>query len=168
MRTFWKKPQRIKAPEITGTLKVSNEKPPVWDDVCVAFGIKPEAYFTYGDTIYNPSNLPLLPDIVEHERVHMEQQLAFIPPERRIKGNENEGAALWWGKYLRDPAFRVDQESRAYGRQYEVICSVVKDRNQRHRYLMALARSLSGPLYNNSIGQVEAMQLIKSFAKIKP
>src|SRR3989338_9900589 len=156
MKAFWKKPQYIKVPEITGSIKVSNEKPPIWDDVCGAFGIKPEAYFTYGDTIYNPSKLPLIADIIEHEKVHMEQQ----------KHNDVD-AALWWGRYLREPEFRLDQEARAYGRQYEVICSVVKDRNHRNRYLMALSRSLSGPLYNNSIGQVEAMQLIKSFAKIK-
>ncbi len=168
MKPFWRKPQRIKAPAIEGSFKVKIAKPPIWDDVCGAFQIEPVAYFTYGDTIYNPNNLPLLPEIVEHERVHMEQQLAFIPPERRIKGNENEGAALWWGKYLREPAFRVDQEARAYGRQYEVICNATRDRNVRFKYLYALAGSLSGPLYNHSVDRVEATRLIKSFAKIKP
>ena len=169
MKAFWRKPQRPPKIDLSikGELKIKMEKPPCYDNVCGAFGIKPAAYFTYGDTIYLVDVPFPPPEIVEHERIHMEQQLAFLPPERRVKGNENEGAALWWGQYLRDPAFRLDQEARAYGRQYAVIAPHVKDRNARFNYLRTLGTSLSGPLYNNIIGLGEAMNLIKTHSGIK-
>lgn len=136
-------------------IKISYEKPPIWDAICATFKIIPKnVYFTYGDIIYNPDKLEIPIDILEHEKVHMEQQ----------KHNETD-AALWWGKYLREPEFRLDQEARGYGRQYEVICGIIKDRNKRNHLLIQLAKSLSGPLYNNIISQSEAMKLIKSFSK---
>lgn len=149
-------------------MKVLMQKPPIWDDVCIAFGIKAEAWFTYGDTIYCV-DVPFPPaEIIEHEHVHMEQQLAFVPDECRTIENIKEGAALWWGKYLRDPEFRLDQEARAYAKQYAFICNkIIKDRNRRSKFLIQLARSLSGPLYNKIIGQIEAMKLIKKYSNIK-
>lgn len=137
-------------------IKISFEKPPVYDSICRAFNIIPRnVYFTYGDTLYNPDKLNVPPEIIEHEEVHMRQQ-----------NYNNEDASLWWGKYLREPEFRLNQEARGYGRQYEVICDIIKDRNQRNKYLFQLATSLSGPLYNNIISHSEAMKLIKSFSKI--
>lgn len=156
MRAFWKQ-QRIKRPETDGSVKISFEYPPIYNDICAAFKIQPKnVYFTYGDTIYNPDKLEIPPEIIEHEKVHMDQQ------------NHNDvDAALWWGKYLREPEFRVDQEARAYGRQYEVMCGVMKDRNYRLRFLMQLAMSLSGPLYDFAISSREAMELIKKYANVK-
>lgn len=140
---------------MTNGIKISFEKPPVYDDICKAFNIIPRnVYYTYGDTIYNPDKLDIPPEIIAHEKVHMEQQ----------KYNDKD-AALWWGKYLREPEFRLDQEARGYGRQYEVICGIIKDRNKRNKYLFQLAKSLSGPLYNNIISHSEAMKIIKSFSK---
>jgi hypothetical protein len=155
---FWKKnPRKHEVPTPEGPFKMSYDKPPVWDSVCLAFKINPtSAIFTYGDTIYNPNKLNLTADLVEHERMHMAQQ-----------EHSDEGAALWWGKYLRDADFRIDQEARAYGRQYDVICKVITDRNQRNRVLMDLARILSGPLYNKVVNVNTAMTLIKSFSKLQ-
>ena len=136
-------------------LKVSFEKPPVYDNVCAAFGIIPRnTFFTYGDTVYNPDRIMMPLDIVEHEKVHMEQQ-----------DHSEAGAEIWWGKYLRDPVFRIDQEGRAYGIQYKFVCSIIKDREQRNRALMRMVGSLSGPLYQNAIGQAEAIEMIKYYAK---
>ena len=158
-----------------GVVKVSTEKPPVWDAICVAFKINPvTAIFTYGDTIYNPNNIPLNRHLVEHECVHMKQQKAMV-----IKKGNNVGMtekntleqmtpALWWGKFLRDVNFRIDQEARAYGHQYDVICETIKDRNLRARVKQDLARSFSGPLYGNCISQAEAANLIFKFAKTRP
>jgi hypothetical protein len=160
------KQNHIKPIEVFGEIKVSGEKPPVWNDVCVAFGINPVAYFTYGDTIFNPSLLPYPPpDIIAHERLHMKQQMNMLPEEERTPENHNRGAALWWGKFLRDPAFRIDQESRAYGKQYAVICKATSSREMRFKYLQEMGGSLSGPLYNNCIGKVEAIQLIEKHSK---
>lgn len=125
--------------------------PPCYDAVCGMLGARiSNVYFTYGTTIYNPDNLPVPEDIIAHESVHMEQQ-----------GFTEEGAALWWGKFLRDPAFRIDQEAEAYGAQYRFICKGMKDRNKPFRVLASLANSLSGPLYQNSVSHGDAMILIK-------
>jgi len=156
MRAFWNKLRRVNVPKADDTVKISKEKPPIWNEVTAAFKINPTAYFTYGDTIYNPSELPLFPEIIEHEKVHMKQQ----------KHNDTD-AALWWGRYLREPKFRIDQEARAYARQYEIICGAIKDRNERNLHLLSLAGSLSGPLYNNAVSMVEATALIKQHANIK-
>ena len=135
-------------------MKVLKERPPIWDSVCAAFNIFPKnVLFTYGDTIYNPDDVSIPDHVMVHEQVHeKQQQKDDMTPE------------LWWGKFLRDEAFRLDQESEAYGVQYKYICKHVKDRNQQHRYLMDLARILSGPLYGSAISHMDAMQLIKKRA----
>ena len=136
-------------------LKIKLEKPPIWDSVCTAFEINPKnVCFTYGDTIYNPNNFKMSPELIEHEKLHMEQQ------------NHNEvDAALWWGKYLRDPKFRLDQEARAYGKQLKYVKKIIKDRNALAVYNRKLAVSLSGPLYGNVIDLAEAMLLIKHYSQ---
>ena len=73
--------------------------------------------------------------------------------------------ALWWGKYLRDEKFRIDQEAKGYARQYDVICKVMRDRNKRARYMWGLANSLSGALYGNVILHSDAMKMIKKFSR---
>lgn len=137
-------------------VKIKIEKPPVFHSICSTFGIVPKnVYFTYGDTIYNPDDLEVSEDIIAHECVHMEQQ------------NHNEAdAALWWGRYLREPQFRIEEESEAYAAQYHYLCSIHKDRNKRFKILHNLACSLSGPLYNNAISYLEARQLIKNLSKV--
>jgi hypothetical protein len=137
-------------------MRIINEKPPVWDSVCATFGIQPvNVLFTYGDIIYNPDAVNIPDHIIVHEEVHEEQQKRDgMTPE------------LWWGKFLRDRDFRLDQESEAYGVQYAFICKYVKDRNQRHKFLHQLATTLSGPLYERCIGLIEAMKLIKERANV--
>lgn len=131
--------------------KVRNQKPPVWDAVIAVFQVLPKhVFFTYGDTIYNPSGVQLREDIVQHESVHMEQQ-----------GYSNDGAALWWGKFLRDPEFRLQQEIEAYAHQYAWYCGKVSDRNMRVKFLNMLTTSLSGPMYGHCITKAEADEVIK-------
>lgn len=129
-------------------------KPPVFDAVCMAFGINAEtAIFTYGDKIYTPIAQNLPDHIIEHEKVHMEQQ-----------DHSEKGAILWWGKFLRDPLFRVDQEARAYGRQYQFVCEQGWSRPSRRHFLKQLAKILSGPLYHQAITEEAAKQRIKLYA----
>lgn len=136
-------------------MKVINEKPPVWDKVCAAFGVLPQnVFFTYGDTIYNPDGAHIPDHILAHEEVHEVQQT-----------KEGMTPELWWGKFLRDPQFRVDQEAEAYAKQYAFICNSIKDRNHRYRVLFDLARILSGPLYDKAITHQGAITLIKERAK---
>lgn len=145
-------------------MEIKNEKPPIWDSVCQAFEVNPSmTLFTYGDTIYNPSGQDIPDHLMEHEELHAEQQ----------KHNDND-AALWWGRYLREPMFRLDQESKAYAKQYAFICNHpdkkmrITDRNKRFRVLHHFANSLSGPLYGRCISHAEAMQLIKKLSNVKP
>ena len=132
-------------------MKIINKKPPVWDSVCKAFNILPKnVLFTYGDIIYNPDSADLPHHIIVHEEIHEAQQT-----------KEGMTPELWWGKFLREPKFRLDQESEAYAAQYKYFCEHNKDRNTRARFLMALVGSLSGPLYGNIITTSDAMKLIK-------
>jgi hypothetical protein len=137
---------------------IKNEKPPIWDNACAAFKINPaNTLFTFGDTIYNPGGIDPIPaHLLVHEEVHAEQQ-----------GHNDEGAALWWGKFLRDHSFRLEQEARAYGAQYTFLCKTVKDRNQRYKILWDLAGILSGPLYANCSSRQGAVKLIQGFAGVK-
>jgi hypothetical protein len=138
-------------PNVEGGVKVKFEYPPNIDSICAAFQINPQTVFTYGDTIYDPHKLPLSVDVIEHERVHMKQQ--------------GDKPALWWGKYLREPAFRIDQEAQAYGRQYQVICQKITNPQKLFEFRMLLAKTLSGPLYGDATGRSEAMILIQSYAQ---
>ncbi len=159
-RTFWnKKPRKIV--EKDDGVEIVFKKPPIYNDLCAAFNIRPvNVVYTYGDKIYNPDKLELPPEIIEHEKVHMKQQKAWMVNEDR-----KFTPALWWGKYLRDAKFRIDQEAKGYARQYDVICQDNHDRNQRARYLWGLASSLSGVLYNNEISHSEATKMIKKLSK---
>lgn len=141
-----------------GAVKVIHARPPCFDSVCAAFNMVPRyAIFSYGDRIYSP-DVEVLPDhLIEHEKVHLRQQ-----------GGTEEGAAIWWGKFLRDPEFRISQEIEAYARQYQYFISRVSDREKVAKFLWALAGSMSGPLYNNCISHYEAMQRIKNHKKVTP
>jgi hypothetical protein len=134
--------------------------PPCYDNVCAAFQVNPlGVYFTYGDAIYvpNPSNYPP-PDIIEHEKVHMKQQ-----------GYSEEGAAEWWGKFLRDPDFRIQQEAAAYARQYAFLVEDrrINGREQRFHVRWTLAGQLSGPMYGNAISRHDAAALIQRLSGVK-
>lgn len=140
-------------PNIINGTKISYNKPPVWDSACAAFRIDGRtAVFTYGDTIYNPNMFPLSDHIIEHEKTHMEQQ-----------GHSTENAALWWGKYMRDKEFMIDQEAEAYGRQYNFVAKQY-DRKTRRHFLKQLAKVFSGHLYNYALSYDQAVELIKQYA----
>jgi len=130
---------------------ISFEKPPIYDEAVKHFAIDPKhTVFTYGDTLYNPGGLFISEDLYVHEETHAEQQ-----------GHGEEGAKVWWDRYLTDPLFRVEQEAEAYGRQYACICQKVKDRNKRVVHLNALAHILAGPLYGKAISPTKSMKMIR-------
>jgi hypothetical protein len=103
--------------------------------------------FSYGDTLFNPFQVTLTADVIEHEIVHTKQQSKF--PE------------IWWVKYLKDPAFRLDQEVEAYRHQYKFAKKYIKDREVLNWLRLKIADSLSSSLYGNLITKVEALHLIK-------
>lgn len=142
---------------LTMDVKVSTEKPPCFDNLVVWLGFIPAtAIFTYGDTIYNPNNVKLSDQLIVHEQVHMKQQ-----------GFNDADAALWWGKFMRDEKFRIDQEAEAYAEQYAFLCHYIKAKQQRFDLLMQLSRILAGPLYGHAVPYVEAMGLIRNRSGVK-
>lgn len=146
------KESRLKS--VVSGAKVRYEEPPIFQHVCAAFSITPKTVFTYGDTIYNPFKLDLPQDLMEHEKRHMEQQ-----------SHSPEHAALWWGRYLRDEKFRLEQEAEAFGSQYRHWLDRTSDREKLHRILNQLAQSLSSPLYGRIVEHAEATLLIKQYAR---
>lgn len=145
-------------------VKVLAEKPPVWDSVCQWLGFQPtSALFTYGDTIYNPGSNPIPDQLVVHERVHMAQQMEHYDFKgvHRAEGTTPMSPALWWGKFLREPGFRYDQEAEAYAVQYGWLCRQVKGKEQHLDILTQLSRMLASPLYGSEISFQDAMRLIR-------
>lgn len=133
--------------------EILNERPPIWDKVIEAgLRFNPESVlFAYDGKIWNPSGSELASHLIAHEAVHLAQQDAY-----------QGGMDAWWGRYIVDPYFRIDQEVEAYATQYAFICGYVKDRNQRSRVLGDLARYLSGPMYGEIISHAAAMRMIKA------
>jgi hypothetical protein len=132
---------------------VVNEHPPILDLLVAAgFHPSPNTVFTVGDVVYNPGGGELPDDLLVHERVHTRQQAAVGGPE------------AWWDRYITDPAFMLDQEARAYGRQFAFLCRRVKDRNAQLHTLRHLAEILAGPIYAHPVAIERAMALIKAFA----
>ena len=137
---------------MTNKLKVSRDKPPIWDRLVDKFNVVWERdgialVVAYDDTIYCSSEPT--PDVIEHELVHLIQQ-------------KIEGAKEWWDKYLEDQKFRLEQEIPAYRRQYEVLKIAIRDRNLLARELARLARDLSSRQYGGIIGYSEALKSIRN------
>lgn len=129
--------------------KTSKELPPkeIYNRAVELFGIDFEkgTTFTVGDTIYSKGEIS--PDLLEHEKVHIKQQAS--------------GWREWWERYFTDTAFRTTQELEAYQEQYRWVLKNIKDRNERARYLMFFAQSLSGKMYGNVLSLQDAMFFIK-------
>jgi hypothetical protein len=130
------------------------QNPPNIEEIKKTFdieGISP--VFTYGDTLYNPSNISLPLDLQIHESIHAGQQ-----------ENNQTVAKLWWSRYLQDSDFRASQEIEAYGAQYTFLRTKIKDRNKLDLYLREMAKMLSGKMYGNIISFSEALKAIKTQA----
>ena len=113
------------------------------------------AAFSYGDSLYIPGTWTPSEELLEHEETHADQHRAF-----------DGGPDAWWGRYIGDQYFRVEQEAQAYANQYVYYASRVKSREDRARYLYALAGQLSGPMYGNVISQSAATKLIREKARL--
>ncbi len=103
--------------------------------------------FCYGDTIYSPDAGELPPDVIAHEKVHMEQQ--------------GEDPLGWWDKFFTDPAFRLAQELEGFRAQYDYCVKHQPDRNARARSLHFLATNLSSAAYGRMISFNEAREKIR-------
>lgn len=89
--------------------------------------------FAWGDSIFNPSGIEIPPELMAHEKIHGDRQLAM-------------GVEAWWDRYLKDPDFRYEEELVAHRAEYQHICATMS-RQQRRYYLAQIAKRLSSPLY---------------------
>lgn len=138
-------------------MKISGEKPPIFDEANKLFkidelGLKP--IFAFGKIIFNPYHIEITGDLLIHEQTHAKQQ-----------NYDPAVAKVWWDRYLIDPKFRVEQETEAYAAQYKFLCKSVPDRNKQAKMLWRIAEILSGDLYGRAIGHTEAMAKIRAYSK---
>jgi hypothetical protein len=134
-------------------MKIVHDRPPIYEKACAVFDIRGRnVVFTYGDAIYNPSNVIISDDLEAHEAVHARQQKAI------------GGPAIWWDRYLKDAAFRREQELEAYRVQYAFYRSKEQDRNKRFNFLKRLAADLSSSIYRCGISSMAAMIKIQNTA----
>jgi hypothetical protein len=124
--------------------------PPNFDEIKAAFpnAVKNGVLFAYGDTIFNPSNANIPPQLIAHEQVHSRQHVVVGGPSK------------WWRRYIDDMEFRAAQELAAHCAEYRVYCDRVKDRNLRAKTLHMIASRLAGPLYGNAMSFLEARRAI--------
>lgn len=139
-------------------MKIEYARPPIYAEANALFKLeenKIAAVFTWGDTLFNPFAVPVMPDLMRHEETHMEQQLD--------RGGQEDGPKDWWRNYLQDENFRIDQEAEAYAMQYLFYCQGQKDRNWREKYLHQISAMLAGPMYGKVIKYQEARIKILDF-----
>lgn len=99
----------------------------------------------YGGKIY--SDKELMPDALEHELLHVEQQ-------------RGRNKVLWALRYLFSKEFRLKVELEAYRHQYRFICSIEHDRNLRAQALRSMANDLASGTYGRIVSFEDAMQYI--------
>jgi hypothetical protein len=126
-------------------------QPPNIADIVQFVNPTEQTIFAYGDTLYNPHRLYIYPDLWVHEQVHQHQQEAFGTPE------------LWWAKYLRDKAFRLEQEVEAYATQYNYVKKYAPQAAK--EALFDFASSLSSPMYAVDITYQQAENMVRLRSK---
>ena len=83
--------------------------PPNWAEIQRTLTPEKDTIYCWGDTVYNPSGNEIPEDVWVHEALHTKQQEQYASP------------AIWWSRYLLEPAFRLEQELDAYAVQYAFV-----------------------------------------------
>ena len=122
--------------------------PPNIESIKLVFPVNDHTVYAYGDIIYSPQGDKLRPDLIYHENVHKEQQAG--DPE------------AWWGKYLTDVQFRLEQEVEAYAKQVEFV-RVHTTAKIAKKCLEDCAKQLASPLYNLGIDYYQACTMIRKY-----
>lgn len=136
-------------------MRVVRDYPPNIDEIAASL---PEArsgvvLFCYGDTIYNPAGIRIPFSLRAHEAAHSKRQ-----------GHTEAEIREWWRKYAADEMFRLDEELPAHRAEYAAFCEQTRDKEHRFRFLVTLAKRLSGPLYGGLIEFGAAKRAIREAA----
>lgn len=141
-------------------MKISPTFPPNFELIKAAFPavVDSGSIFCYGDTIFNPYERTITPDLECHEMVHQKQQGDF--PD------------AWWNRYIVDQAFRLEQEIEAYGLQYLFVKQLLQeDQSVRGKAKLLdwfrgkFVEALSGETYGRMISYQEADSKLRHYAK---
>lgn len=125
--------------------------PPLFELIDEKFHVKgKEVIFAWGDTIYNPENIKVGPELLAHEAVHGARQAAF------------GGATVWWRRYLHDPEFRFNEEVLAHRAELEILLELSKNRNERRYWAKAVAKKLASPLYGKMTTTAKATRMLNN------
>lgn len=116
-------------------MRILVEYPPLYKEIVQVFPTVRDGgvIFAWGDIIYNPDDIPVSRELVEHEQIHSVQQ-GNNPPD-------------WWRRYLIDALFRYAQELPAHAAEYRAYCARHGNHRKRQTYLMHVAQKLASPLY---------------------
>jgi hypothetical protein len=116
--------------------------PPNYRKIVEQFDVRGKSViFAYGSAIYNPSRVPIPPELERHEQVHLTRQ-----------GGDPEA---WWDKYIADPAFRLAEEIPAHAAEYQATLA-----HYRTQALDDIATKLASPLYGSLITFADAREAI--------
>jgi hypothetical protein len=115
-------------------------KPPVYDACVEKFGadviVGKPIIWSWGDVIYNPTDIHISHELFAHEAVHGERQLDQVEK--------------WWELYLKDPQFRYDEEMHAHRAEWRAVLRRSAGKNV-GAVLEAIAGRLASPLYGKVI-----------------
>jgi len=131
-------------------MKIKNELPPNYSEIISVLPRDMNAVFCYGDTLYNPFNRKITPDVEVHEQVHSKQQ--------------GDSPEMWYNKYLYDKDFRLRQEVEAYGTQYAFAKKFVRNKEILKWAKEKMVEALSSKAYGKLVTQKKARKLIETFA----
>lgn len=137
-------------------MKVVVGLPPIFEEIARVLpgALRYGVLFSWGDTIFNPDNVPISQALMAHEEVHGRQHAAIGGPE------------IWWSRYMMEPRFRLEQEEPAHIVELGVITQGWRtNRHHRQGWLNIIARRLSGPLYNKLIPMHKAESLLRHAMK---
>lgn len=141
-------------------MKVVIGLPPNFEEIAAALprARSPNVLFSYGDTIYNPSGVPISEALMAHETVHGFRQDPQTP------GSVDR----WWKQYLADPTFRFDEERRAHiAELWVVTLGWATRRHHRAGWLNIIAHRLSSSLYGAMIPLHKAESILRNAMKAR-
>lgn len=133
-------------------MKITVDYPPNFEQIDRAFGPlgHKSILYAYGDTIYNPMDVVIAPQLIAHEEMHGIQQM------------QHESAESWWDLYLSNKAFRLYEETLAHRAEYQHMVSNAPNRFGRRMALKHVAQRLAAPLYGRIITTANAKkELVK-------
>lgn len=128
-------------------MRIVRQFPPMYAEINKRFNVRGKpVIFTFGETIYNPNNVKIGPELIAHEEVHQERQ-------------RDRGYIHWWELYIAHDDFRLDEELPAHRAEF-AFCTHHYDGRALERMLHRIADRLSSPLYGSMIDYADARRRI--------